>query len=569
MVGDLEELRPVRPPAGDEWQDPDRPTAARRHLRRLDAIVAVTLEAARRPDPDDTADLAGRQAGSLPAPMTRVEPARPRLGLGRAPARGRYDALAVVDVERRGRPGPVPARRPAARGAAPAERRRPPARRPRRAGAHRVGARPRPARTCELVGVDEARALRTAGRRPGRAARRRAAAGRHRAARRGPGRAPAYRAPIAAEAAHGSAPATSWPATRGWPRRTPRRWSPTADRPAAADARCTCWAPTSARCSRHTWAAGAFGTGAPSWPDFLARVRARRRLPRRVDLPGVVERFRARPHTGRVGVVLDLGELPGLVGVRRLEPVPDVPAHATELARQVGAALSLLVLPARAGRAARPRCCGRGWPASPARCPTSRPSTATGSRTPPSACASGCCALVTLWWGIRTALPGVGIPGYPGIPDDLSRCNPRPSGMPDELGPRPGDRAAAGGGTDEPQGPPPRRYAEDRHVVLPGRAVPQPRGARRRRHRLPGQPARQPLPRRARPDAAAVGRAAVRRDRRLGRPRPPGPRGLSRGGTAIISHEILATASRAQIGRALESLGHQGATATAPRSTSC
>jgi hypothetical protein len=96
----------------------------------------------------------------------------------------------------------------------------------------------------------------------------------------------------------------------------------------------------------HTWAAGAFGTGAPSWPDFLARLRARRRLPRRVDLPGVVERFRARPHTGRVGVVLDLGELPGLVGVRRLEAVPDVPAHATELARQVGAALSLHVLPA-------------------------------------------------------------------------------------------------------------------------------------------------------------------------------------------------------------------------------
>ena len=96
----------------------------------------------------------------------------------------------------------------------------------------------------------------------------------------------------------------------------------------------------------HTWAAGAFGTGVPSWPDFLARLRARRRLPRRVDLPGVVERFRARPHTGRVGVVLDLGELPGLVGVRRLDPVSDVPAHATELARQVGAALSLHVLPA-------------------------------------------------------------------------------------------------------------------------------------------------------------------------------------------------------------------------------
>ena len=88
-----------------------------------------------------------------------------------------------------------------------------------------------------------------------------------------------------------------------------------------------------------------------------------------------------------------------------------------------------------------------------------------------------------------------------------------------------------------------------------------------RRHRLPGQPPRQPLPRRARPDAAAVGRAAVRGDRRLGRAgRARSARRTA--GTAIISHEILATASRAQIGRALESLGHR-AGATAPRSTSC
>jgi hypothetical protein len=95
----------------------------------------------------------------------------------------------------------------------------------------------------------------------------------------------------------------------------------------------------------HTWASGAFGTGTPSWPDFLARVRARRRLPRRLDLPGVVARFEARPHTGRVGVVLDLAALPALVGVRRLAPVADVAAPATELARQVGLALGLHVVP--------------------------------------------------------------------------------------------------------------------------------------------------------------------------------------------------------------------------------
>lgn len=97
----------------------------------------------------------------------------------------------------------------------------------------------------------------------------------------------------------------------------------------------------------HTWAAGAFADGGPTWPDFLARARSRRRVPRRVDLVGVVERYRARPHTGRVGVVLDLGALPRLVGVRRLDAVRDVSASAAELARQTGAALSLLVLPER------------------------------------------------------------------------------------------------------------------------------------------------------------------------------------------------------------------------------
>jgi hypothetical protein len=100
----------------------------------------------------------------------------------------------------------------------------------------------------------------------------------------------------------------------------------------------------------HTWATGAFGEGAPGWPDFLARVRARRRLPRRVVLDEVVDRFRARPHTGRVRVVLDFAALPRLLGVRRLAAATEVPAHATELARQVGAALSLHVLPAEQAR---------------------------------------------------------------------------------------------------------------------------------------------------------------------------------------------------------------------------
>ncbi len=71
VVGDLEELRPVRP-AGRRGVARPRPApAARRHLRRLDALVALTLEAARRPDPDDNARRSrGRQARAAPASMT-------------------------------------------------------------------------------------------------------------------------------------------------------------------------------------------------------------------------------------------------------------------------------------------------------------------------------------------------------------------------------------------------------------------------------------------------------------------------------------------------------------------
>ena len=73
------------------------------------------------------------------------------------------------------------------------------------------------------------------------------------------------------------------------------------------------------------------------------------------------------------------------------------------------------------------------------------------------------------------------------------------------------------------------------------------------RHPLPRRPVRRALPGRARPDAAAVGRPRARGRRRAGTGSPP--RSAAGRGTAIISHEILATASRAQVGRALESLG--------------
>ena len=62
VVGDLEELRPVRPPAGAEWHDPDRPRPRDVTSAAIDAIVALSLEAARRPDPDDTRSSATRSS---------------------------------------------------------------------------------------------------------------------------------------------------------------------------------------------------------------------------------------------------------------------------------------------------------------------------------------------------------------------------------------------------------------------------------------------------------------------------------------------------------------------------
>ena len=64
VVGDLEELRPVRPAPDVEWQDPDRPRPRDVTAASLDALVALTLEAARRPD-------AGGTLGSRAARLAR------------------------------------------------------------------------------------------------------------------------------------------------------------------------------------------------------------------------------------------------------------------------------------------------------------------------------------------------------------------------------------------------------------------------------------------------------------------------------------------------------------------
>ncbi len=53
VVGDLEDLRPVPPPPGQGWVNPDRPRRPEMVDAAVDAMVALALEAAQRPDPHE------------------------------------------------------------------------------------------------------------------------------------------------------------------------------------------------------------------------------------------------------------------------------------------------------------------------------------------------------------------------------------------------------------------------------------------------------------------------------------------------------------------------------------
>jgi hypothetical protein len=66
VVGDVDELRPVQPAADRQWVDPDRPNRGDVLDAAMDALVAMTKEAAARPDPNDqiTAKI-GRAARRL------------------------------------------------------------------------------------------------------------------------------------------------------------------------------------------------------------------------------------------------------------------------------------------------------------------------------------------------------------------------------------------------------------------------------------------------------------------------------------------------------------------------
>ena len=53
VIGDVEDLRPVRPAPDERWRNPDRPRRADMVDAAVDALVAMTVEAASRPDPED------------------------------------------------------------------------------------------------------------------------------------------------------------------------------------------------------------------------------------------------------------------------------------------------------------------------------------------------------------------------------------------------------------------------------------------------------------------------------------------------------------------------------------
>ncbi len=61
VVGDVDELRPMRPGADDEWLHPGRVRNKLKLNAAVDALAAMTLEAARRPDPDRTTVARVRQ----------------------------------------------------------------------------------------------------------------------------------------------------------------------------------------------------------------------------------------------------------------------------------------------------------------------------------------------------------------------------------------------------------------------------------------------------------------------------------------------------------------------------
>ena len=367
MVGDLEELRPLRPAPDAEWHDPDKPRPRDVTLGRASTPSSRSPS---RPPAGPTPTTRWPRgppscARHLRAMSTAVDTGQARAWAWVAHLRvGRYDAVArlvATDAAGARRAGSCPA--PSSSSCSAGSTSRAARRRRWSSGCSPPARRAAAGPTSSWSASTRERRFGPPAVDPADAARRRAAAGRDRADRRGPRgrRRAASRARAEAAAAPDPLPAGRRPvAGRGV---HAARWSPTAVRPAAAAGPCTCSAPTCPRCWPTPGPPAPSARGAPE----LAGLPGPGPRPAPAAAPGgPARRGRAVPRRGRTPAGSAWSSTsprcPGWSAYAGWRRSPDVPAHATELARQVGSALSLHVLPDQQARAARPRCCGPGWP---------------------------------------------------------------------------------------------------------------------------------------------------------------------------------------------------------------
>ena len=309
----------------------------------------------------------------------------------------------------------------------------------------------------------------------------------------------------------------------------------------------------------------ALDTGGPAWERWLAILAARNRSPPRIDLAGSPAAGRSGPRPDRVTSCSTRLRSRRLAGVRRGLTAPRDPVRRRRSTWPGGwrRVLGLLVVPDRRAALLRetlaPRLRGFGGP--PLTIPDER-------RDWVEERAAGCAdRLRRAGYPVLGALgrPAAGVPGPRGASTSTTpTCWPWRSAS-----------CSADGGLGETlpearSGAPPedgrRRVTrprvrkvilhvgspEDRHVIPAGRAVPQPPDPRQARLLYPADRfdghflAALDLMRL--PWGGLETQAVGAWDRLAAKVR-------SCPGTAIVSHEILATASRAQVGRALESLG--------------
>ncbi len=471
VVGDLDDLRPVPLGEDEPYVNPDKVPAR--------AVLGRRGRRAVRDDPRGGVPPGPAAYGRRPAPSVprgAVIEASPEVGERRAwgwvahlREGGTTPWQAWSELGRV--PGPVPARRPAARAAPPPEPRRPPEPGP---GRRRCSRRVRPGAAGRTWSWS-------------------APAPSPSSARRRSTR------PACPPASWCASPRACWPTSSS----TPARSRPTRARrpswwrrgyrlvgdpeladdlrgqlvargrpPGGREPRILVLGTDLAAMTAHAWTHRAFTEGTGSWREWLRLLHERSELPQRADLVAVARTWERRVGKERVHVVLDPAAVPRLAGDRRRLTAPTyLPGEAGELARRVGSVLALLVLPEEGERLLSLRLRPRVRPhahlveaAAPLGVPAAAPRLARGRR--------GADAPRPAARWLRCARQ----PGRPRPALDPARGH-RTVARRDARPRRPGAaRRRRDGADDDQAGPPPRRHPQDRHVVPPGRAVPQQAG---------------------------------------------------------------------------------------------